>query len=59
MEVIIAPDFSTEALNIFKNKPNVRLLKVNSDQKDMLDLKKVRVEFYYKLQMMLKMNLKI
>ena len=42
VEVIIAPNFSTEALNIFKNKPNVRLLKVNSDQKkDMLDFKKV------------------
>ena len=42
VEVIIAPDFSSEALNIFKNKPNVRLLKVDSDQKkDMLDFKKV------------------
>ena len=39
---VMSPDFSTEALNIFKNKPNVRLLKVNSDQKkDVLDFKKV------------------
>ena len=42
VEVIIAPDFSSEALNILKNKPNVRLLKVDSDsKKDILDFKKV------------------
>ena len=42
VEVIIAPDFSSEALYIFKNKPNVRLLKVDSGpEKDMLDFKKV------------------
>ena len=42
VEVIVAPEFSSEALNILKNKPNVRLLKVESDQKkDMFDFKKV------------------
>ena len=28
VEVIIAPDFSPEVLNIFKNKPNIRLLRL-------------------------------
>ena len=40
MEVIIAPDFSTQ-INIFKNKPNVRLLRLIVTKKDMLDFKKV------------------
>lgn len=42
VEVIVAPDFSSEALNILKNKPNVRLLKVeNNQKKDLLDFKKI------------------
>ena len=41
-EVIIAPNFSSEALEIFKTKPNIRLLKVPLEHSDgQLDYKKI------------------
>ena len=42
VEVIIAPEFSPEALKIFKTKENVRLLRVPiGSNKDSLDFKKI------------------
>ena len=42
VEVIIAPNFSKEALQIFKSKKNIRLLKIPNDQiENQLDFKKI------------------
>jgi phosphoribosylaminoimidazolecarboxamide formyltransferase/IMP cyclohydrolase len=42
LEVIVAPSFSKEALNVLAGKPNVRVLEIpNSTEKIPLDMKKV------------------
>ncbi len=44
IEIVIAPDFTEEALEIFKQKKNIRLLKlenITESHKNTLDLKKV------------------
>ena len=43
LEVIIAPDFSNEALEVFKKKPNLRVLKIKIDPSHVneLDIKRI------------------
>ncbi len=43
LEAIIAPEFSSEALDIFKKKPNLRVLKIKPEVTsiDKLDIKKI------------------
>lgn len=40
-ELIIAPDFSAEALNMFSKKPNIRVLKIHAVKKTELALKSI------------------
>ncbi len=40
-ELVIAPEFSVEALNFFNKKPNIRILKIHSINKSELALKSI------------------
>jgi phosphoribosylaminoimidazolecarboxamide formyltransferase/IMP cyclohydrolase len=42
MEVVIAPSYTQEALTVFASKPNLRVLAISTQEKDMWEMKYIR-----------------